>query len=81
MTEENQITFKEGMAQLERIVSSLESGDMELEQSLEQYAKGVKLLGVLQGRLDAAEQQVQVLMGELADAPEDDVQDTTLLKA
>ena len=35
----------------------------------------------LQNKLDAAEQQVQVLMGQLAQAPEDDVQDSTLSKA
>lgn len=75
------VTFKQGMEELERIVAALESGDMELEQSLEKYAKGVQLLGVLQGKLDAAEQQVQVLMGELAAAPEDDIQDSTLSKA
>lgn len=85
MSEVNQslesISFKDGMKRLEAIVSDLESGDMELEKSLNQYAEGVKLLGELQARLNAAEQQVQVLMGELADAPDDEVQDTTLLKA
>lgn len=75
------LTFKEGMDELEQIVAALESGDMELEQSLEKYAKGVELLGLLQGKLDAAEQQVHVLMGDLAAAPEDDVQDSTLSKA
>lgn len=81
MVPETGLTFKQGMDELERIVRSLESGDMELEESLELYAKGVKLLGVLQGKLDAAEQQVQVLMGQLAQAPEDDIQDNTLSKA
>lgn len=75
------LTFKQGMDELEHIVSSLESGDLELEQSLEKYARGVELLGALQGKLDAAEQQVQVLMGQLAQAPDDDAQDTTLSKA
>ncbi len=76
-----ELTFKQAMAELEAIVASLESGDLELEQSLEQYGKGVALLGALQGKLDAAEQKVQVLMGQLADAPEDGVQDSTLSKA
>lgn len=75
------VTFKEAMSKLESIVASLESGDLELEESLKQYAEGVSLLSLLQTRLGAAEQQVNVLMGELADAPEDEVQDTTLLKA
>ncbi len=75
------LTFKQGMEELERIVSALESGDMELEQSLEKYAQGVELLSMLQEKLDSAEQQVQVLMGQLATAPEDDIQDRTLSKA
>lgn len=75
------LTFKEAMAELESIVASLEAGDLELEQSLERYGKGVQLLSLLQGKLDAAEQKVQVLMGELAQAPEDDIQDSTLSKA
>ncbi len=81
MNAKEDMTFKQGMDELERIVASLESGEMELEQSLDAYAKGVKLLGALQNKLDAAEQQVQVLMGQLAQAPEDDVQDSTLSKA
>lgn len=76
-----EMTFKQAMAELESIVSALESGDMELEQSLEKYSKGVALLAMLQGKLDAAEQKVQVLMGQLADAPEDDIQDSMLSKA
>ncbi len=76
-----ELTSKEALSQLESIVSSLESGELELEQSLERYSQGVKLLAVLQGKLDSAEQKVQVLMGQLAAAPEDDIQDTTLSKA
>ena len=75
------VTFREGMAQLESIVQVLESGTLELEDSLAKYATGVALLAELQKRLSNAEQQVEVLMGELEAAPDDDVQDTTLLKA
>lgn len=76
-----QLTFKEAMAQLEGIVSSLESGELELEESLERYGQGVQLLTALQGKLDRAEQKVEVLMGQLAAAPDDEVQDSTLSKA
>lgn len=75
------MTFREGMAKLDEIVSSLESGSLELEESLEKYAVGVQLLSELQKRLAEAEQKVDVLMGELAAAPDDDVRDTTLQKA
>lgn len=75
------MTFREGMAKLDEIVGSLESGNLELEESLEKYALGVQLLSELQKRLADAEQKVDVLMGELAAAPDDDVRDTTLQKA
>ena len=75
------VTFREGMDELEGIVRLLESGTLELEASLESYSEGVALLAELQKRLASAEQRVEVLMGELEDAPEDAIQDTTLLKA
>lgn len=77
----DELTFREAMAELEGIVGVLESNTLELEDSLTSYARGVELLASLQKRLDAAEQQVDVLMGELAPAPDDDIQDTTLSKA
>lgn len=75
------LTFREGMAQLDDIVRTLESGSLELEESLEKYALGVQLLAELQRRLADAEQKVDVLMGELEDAPDDSVRDSTLQKA
>ena len=59
----------------------VESGTLELEDSLKSYERGVSLLGSLQRRLGAAEQQVEVLMGELSEAPDDSTQDSTLTKA
>ncbi len=75
------MTFREAMAELESIVTLLESDTLELEESLERYGRGVTLLASLQKRLDAAEQQVDVLMGELEAAPDDETQDSTLTKA
>lgn len=75
------LTFREAMDELEGIVRLLESGTLELEESLERYARGVALLSDLQQRLSGAEQRIEVLMGELAEAPADEVQDTTLSKA
>ncbi|MCI2241879.1 exodeoxyribonuclease VII small subunit [Adlercreutzia faecimuris] len=77
----DELTFREAMSELEGIVGVLESNTLELEDSLVSYERGVALLASLQRRLDAAEQQVDVLMGELVAAPDDDVQDTTLTKA
>ena len=57
-----EMTFKDASIELERIVRSLEQGDLELEESLERYARGVELLRSLRERLATAEQKVQVLM-------------------
>lgn len=77
----SELSFRDALAELEGIVGVLESGSLELEESLERYARGVALLTSLQERLNSAEQRIEVLMGELADAPDDQTQDTTLLKA
>ena len=39
-----QLTYKQASQELELIIRSLESGDMELEESLESYTRGVELL-------------------------------------
>ena len=56
------MTFKEASIELEQIVRSLESGDLELEDSLERYSRGVELLRSLRERLANAEQKVRVLL-------------------
>ncbi|WP_307739924.1 exodeoxyribonuclease VII small subunit [uncultured Parolsenella sp.] len=57
-----ELSFKEASVELEQVVRSLESGDLELEDALERYARGVELLKSLRGRLAKAEQKVQVLL-------------------
>lgn len=81
MTPVDELTFRQAMSELEGIVGVLESNTLELEESLVSYERGVALLSSLQKRLNHAEQQIDVLMGQLVAAPDDDVQDTTLLKA
>lgn len=58
----DEMTFKEASVELEQIVRALEAGDLELEDSLARYARGVELLKSLRERLATAEQKVQVLM-------------------
>ena len=58
----DEMTFKEASIELEQIVRQLESGDLELEDSLALYARGVELLKSLRERLSSAEQRVRVLL-------------------
>ncbi|MBB3170611.1 exodeoxyribonuclease VII small subunit [Parvibacter caecicola] len=81
MTEQkpiDEMSFREAMTELEGIVTLLESNTLELEDSLKNYERGVALLASLQKRLSAADQQVEVLVGELAFHGSDEEQDTTL---
>lgn len=77
----DELTFREGMDELGNIVAALESNTLELEESLKQYERGIALLRSLKGRLNAAQQKVEVLRGELEQAPSDDQIDTQLNKA
>jgi exodeoxyribonuclease VII small subunit len=61
----DELAFGAALAELEGIVSSLEGGTLELEESLERYERGVALLRSLQSRLSEAQQRVTVLIGEL----------------
>lgn len=74
----DELTFREAMAELDNIVSVLESNTLELEESLKSYERGVALLAALQGRLADAQQKVDVLMGELVADADDAAHDATL---
>ncbi|OEY69316.1 exodeoxyribonuclease VII small subunit [Rheinheimera salexigens] len=50
------------MSELELIVQQLEQGDLSLDQSLQQFERGITLARQSQQLLQAAEQKVQVLM-------------------
>lgn len=58
-------TFEQAFSDLERIVASLESGELSLEDSLAAYERGVVLARACQSQLQAAEQQVKVLEQDL----------------
>ena len=73
-----ELTFREAMGELDRIVGVLESNSLELEQSVTSYERGVKLIASLKQRIDGAQQRIDVLMGELEKPADDEVRDTTL---
>lgn len=73
----DELSFKDGLEELAAIVRSLESNQIELEQSIESYERGVALLASLQKRLNEAQQKITVLMGELEPENDDSI-DTTL---
>ncbi len=68
-----EMRFSDALAELESIVSALESGQLELEESIARYERGVALLRACQARLAEAEQRVTMLMGEIeSESPSED---------
>ena len=61
----DELTFGAALAELDQVVAALEGGQLELEESIERYGRGVALLQALQAKLSDAQQKVTMLIGEL----------------
>ena len=69
-------SLEAALAELEKIVSSMEDGELPLERSLASYKRGAELLKYCQAALQDAQQQVKVLEdGILKDFKSDDRDD------
>jgi exodeoxyribonuclease VII small subunit len=53
--------FDQGMAELERIVQRLETGELALEDALAAFEQGIGLVRMLNQRLTEAEARIEVL--------------------
>jgi exodeoxyribonuclease VII small subunit len=57
----NPQSFEQALAEIESIVTAMETGQLPLEQSLAAYKRGAELLQYCQAQLREAHQQVKVL--------------------
>lgn len=67
MSEKNvsEMSFEEAMAELEKVVKSLEHGDVPLEDSIKLYERGAALKAHCETKLKAAEEKVaQITLGD-----------------
>lgn len=63
MTQKNsEFSFEKSLAELEQLVSKMESGELALEESLQAFEQGIKLTRQCQEALTNAEQRVQLLL-------------------
>ncbi len=53
--------FEDALAELEKIVTTMEAGQLPLEESLAAYKRGTELLKFCQQKIQDAEQQVRIL--------------------
>jgi exodeoxyribonuclease VII small subunit len=56
------LSFEESLSELDTIVQSLEQGDLNLEESMALFERGLKLSQLSQTKLQSAEQKVQILL-------------------
>ena len=61
---EQKVTFEQALQKLEQIVSGIEQGKVSLEESIEKYAEGIKLIKQCREILEAAEKKIQLLNKE-----------------
>jgi exodeoxyribonuclease VII small subunit len=59
--EEKPKTFEESVADLEKIVAAIESGQIGLEESLAKYEQGMQLVKRCRSILDRAEKRIEQL--------------------
>ncbi|BAW80099.1 exodeoxyribonuclease VII small subunit [Candidatus Nitrosoglobus terrae] len=61
VTKRNKLDFEAALAELETLVSQMEQGGINLEESLRLYERGIKLASLCQEALSNAEQKIQIL--------------------
>ena len=54
-------SYEDALGELDRLVVAMEAGQLPLDRLLESYKRGAELLTFCRARLEAVEQQVQVL--------------------
>ena len=57
----DKINFETQMKKLESLINEMESGDLNLEDSIKMYEDGIKLVNKCQTALQNAEQKVKIL--------------------
>ena len=58
-------SFEAALGELESLVAELEGGQLPLADALQAYRRGAELLQYAQGQLQAAQEQVKILEGDL----------------
>lgn len=69
-SDESDFDFEQAIEELENLVSTMEDGELSLENSLKSFEKGIKLTRKCQTALSAAEQRVQILINEKGETEE-----------
>ncbi|PVZ87354.1 exodeoxyribonuclease VII small subunit [Serratia sp. S1B] len=63
-SKEQNVSFENALSELEGIVARLESGELSLEDALNEFERGVQLARQGQQKLQQAEQRVEILLND-----------------
>ena len=66
---QDDVSFEEAMERLEEIVSSMEGERLPLEEMVQSYEEGAKLLRVCRERIEVARQRVELITANLDGPP------------
>jgi len=61
MAAKKKLTFEERLQQVEALIAKMESGEMPLEEAMQQYEAGLNALNALEKELTSAQQRLTVL--------------------
>jgi exodeoxyribonuclease VII small subunit len=56
-----EMSYEDALGELDRLVASMEGGQLPLDRLIQSYQRGAELLQICRSRLDAVEAQVKVL--------------------
>lgn len=76
--------FEEAMEKLKKITEQLEQGELPLEETLQKFEEGMKLIDFCEKKLDETEKKIKVLIKEgeeltLKDWKKEDSQEDSLI--
>jgi exodeoxyribonuclease VII small subunit len=70
------LTFEESLIELETIVQHMENGELDLEESMQLFERGLNLSQLSQVKLQDAEQKIQILLEKNGNAQLENFQPT-----
>ena len=71
----SKLQFEEAVGSLTSIVNNIESGETDLQSSLEQYERGMELINHCRGILQAAEKRIEKISTARSEADQQDDKD------
>ncbi|PPR08906.1 MAG: Exodeoxyribonuclease 7 small subunit [Proteobacteria bacterium] len=67
------LNFEESIVKIEKIINKLQSGDMQLDDSIEEFKQGLDLINQAQDKLEKASLKVQKIVKENQDLKLEDL--------